>query len=222
MLGHDDLDDAIEAATELWNGAVERGYQREAMQPYRGAVQVGDITVEGAVSADPDRAHLAKVTASRVKGKHRLRAFVELVFLSVLEPDVAWESFVLGRYAGRGHVAVTIGPIGASPQQRRTEAEAMLAELVALYVEGHRAPIPMPCESSYNWQRYTGSDQGKAWRTTRDAWENDKYSAEAKDPANQLLLDDLGETRALVRSGFADYAKRLWAPIIPLSREKKL
>ncbi len=222
-LGHDDLDDAVEAATELWNGAVERGYQREAMRPYRGEVQVGGVTVEGTVLADPDRAHLARVTASRVKGKHRLRAFAELVFMSALEPEVAWESFVLGRYAGgRGHVAVTIGPIGESPQERRAEAEAMLAELVALFVEGHRAPLPMPCESSYSWQRYVGSDRGKAWGTTRDAWENDKFSPEAKDPAHQLLLADLGEMRALLRSGFADYAKRLWAPIIPLSREKKL
>ena len=223
VLGHDDLDDAIEAATELWDGAVERGYNREAMRPYRGAVQVGDITVEGSVLADPDRAHLAKVTASRVKGKHRLRAFTELVFLSALEPDVAWESFVLGRYAGgRGHVAVTIGPIGDSAQQRRAEAEGMLAELVALYIEGLRAPLPMPCESSYNWQRYVGSDRGKAWGATRDSWENDRFSPEAEDPAHQLLLADLEEMRALLRSGFADYAKRLWAPIIPRSREKKL
>ena len=98
----------------------------------------------------------------------------------------------------------------------------MLAELVALYVEGHRAPLPMPCESSYNWQRYVGSDRGKAWGTTRDSWKNDKFSPEAEDPAHQLLLANLGEMQALLDSGFADCAKRLWAPIIPLSREKKL
>ena len=76
----DDLDDAIAAATELWQGAVARGYRREAMQPYRGTIGVGDVAVEGTVLGDPERAHLAKVTASRVKAKHRLRAFTELVF----------------------------------------------------------------------------------------------------------------------------------------------
>jgi exonuclease V gamma subunit len=94
--------------------------------------------------------------------------------------------------------------------------------LADLYVAGHRAPLPMPCESSYNWQRYVGGDRGKAWVTTRDSWENDKFSAEVEDPAHQLLLDDLADTRALLGSGFPEYAKRLWSPIIPLTREKKL
>jgi exodeoxyribonuclease V gamma subunit len=223
VLGHDDLAAAVEAAAELWSGAVERGYNREAMRPYRGTVQIGEMTLEGTVLADPERVHIARVTASRVKGKHRLRAFTELVFLSVLEPDVAWESFILGRYAGgRGHVAVTVGPIGDSAQERRQESAAMLTELVALFVEGHAAPLPMPCESTYNWQRYVRGDRGKAWGVARDSWERDRFNPEAEDPAHRLLLGDLGKFKALHGAGFADYAERLWGPIIPLTREKKL
>ncbi len=222
-LGVDDLDDAIAAASELWQGAVARGYRREAMQPYRGTIGVGDVAVEGTVLGDPERAHLAKVTASRVKAKHRLRAFTELVFLSALEPDAAWESFVLGRNPGRGgHLAVTIGPIGDSPAERRTQALAMLADLVALYVEGQEAPLPMPCEASYRWQWHVGENRGKAWGSARDAWENDRFNPEAEDPAHRLLLADLGAMNALLRAGFADYAKRLWAPIVPLTEDEKL
>jgi exodeoxyribonuclease V gamma subunit len=221
LLGADDLERATQAATDLWNAAVERGYDREAMQPYRGSVPVGGLSVEGTVLADPDRAHLFTVTASTVKAKHRLRSFTELAFLSALRPEAAWTSILLGR-RGRGHVAVTIGPIGATPDERRREATARLTELVALYIEGHGAPIAMPCETAYAWQRNVGSDRGRAWGQARDAWETDRYSPEADDPAHQLLLPELRPMRALLGAGLERYCKRLWGPILPLTREVTL
>ncbi len=222
-LGDDDLATAIDTATVLWNAALERGYDREAMQPYRGSVALGDVTVAGTVLADPEQAHLAVLTASKVKAKQRLRSFTELVFLSALRPEAEWKSILLGRNPNwGGHVAVTMGPIGDDPEKRRHEATAMLAELVALYIDGHEAPLPIPCETAYLWQRNVGSDRDKAWGKAREAWETDRFSPEFDDPAHQLLLADLRPMRALLGAGFESYCRRLWGPILPLSREKKL
>jgi exodeoxyribonuclease V gamma subunit len=222
-LGSDDLQAAIEAATALWDGAVELGYDRARMQPYRGSVTLGEITVEGSVLADPDQAHLARVTASRVKGKHRLRAFAELVFLTALEPDVAWESFLLGRRSsGNGHVAVTINSLGETAPERRDKAHEMLAELIALYAEGQQQPIPLPCETAYTWQRELGKSRGSAWYRASQVWETARFSPEANDAAHVLLLDGVLPFNDLLDTEFEEHCARLWAPIIARSREKSL
>jgi exodeoxyribonuclease V gamma subunit len=213
-LGEDDLDSAVEAATALWEAATGRGYDRQQMRPYRGSVSVGDTVIEGSVSADPDQAHLFTVTASKVKGKQRLRAFAELAFLSALEPDIAWQAHVLGRHPDRGgHVAVTFGPI------RRVSAHDLLTELVALYVEGQQHPLPIPCETGFTWQRNGGSTSGRARYRAGDAWGGN--FGEGRDSANALLLDAV-TIDDLLDAGLEDYCTRLWAPIFGLMGEKPL
>jgi exodeoxyribonuclease V gamma subunit len=222
-LGADDLDGATEAATALWDGAMERGYDREQMQPYRGSVQVGGLLVEGSVSANPEQAHLFTVTASRIKGKRRLRAFAELVFLTALEPDHPWESHLLGkRESYGGHLAVCMGPLPGTATERRSQAVELLGELVALYEEGLTNPIPLPCETAYVWQRNLGSDRGKAWGAAMSTWETDRFNPEAQDAAHELLLGGTLSFRELFGLGFEAYCARLWAPIIGLMGEKKL
>jgi exodeoxyribonuclease V gamma subunit len=222
-LGSDDLEAATEAATALWEGAVERGYDRARMQPYRGSIQIPGVAVTGSVQANPARAHLARVTASRVKGKHRLRVFAELVFLSALEPDIAWESFLLGRKPRYGgHLAVTIGPIGEDTESRHRRAMEMLETLVGLYGEGLRNPLPLPCETGLAWRRNVGNNRGAAFREALETWERDRFSPEAADPAHVMLLGDVLSLSELLDTGFEDYCARLWGPIIPLSREKNL
>jgi exodeoxyribonuclease V gamma subunit len=213
-LGEDDLDGAVDAATALWEAATGRGYDRHQMRPYRGSVTVGDTVIEGAVSADPGQAHLFTVTASKVKGRHRLRAFAELAFLSALEPDIAWKAHVLGRHPDRGgHVAVTFGPV------RRVSAHDLLAELVALYVEGQQHPLPVPCETGFTWQRNIGSGRGRARYRAGDAWGGN--FGEGRDPANAMLLDAV-TIDDLLDAGLEDYCTRLWAPIFGLMGEKQL
>ncbi len=220
-LGDDDLADAVSAASALWEGARDRSYDRQQMRTYQGSLPIGGVTVAGSVLGDPDQAHLARVTASTIKGKHRLRAFVELVFLSALEPEVAWESFLLGR-RGSGHLAVTIGPVGGDPDQRRRRSLELLAELVALYVEGMRAPLPLPCQTAYAWQRNIGSDRRKAFGEAIKVWETDRFDPEAQDPAYQTLFGGVLSLRELLATDFEDYCARLWGPIIPLMREQSI
>jgi exodeoxyribonuclease V gamma subunit len=192
------------------------------MLPWSGVVKAGDTTVEGAVLADPDHGHLLTVTPSVLKGKQRLKAFVELVFLNLLEPDIEWKAILLGRRSQDKHLAVTIGPLGRTPAERHQQAEMILTDLVDLYREGHRVPLPLPCESGYRWQRGLATDRNKAWKDLREAWETDRYNAESLDSAHLLLLADLRDTAALLESRFEEYCERLWLPILSRCREKLL
>ncbi len=201
-----------------WSAGTD--YDRKFMRTFRGSLAVGEVTLEGRVLGDPERAHLARVTASTVKGKHRLRAFVELVFLSAVEPEVAWESFLLGR-RGSGHLAVTVGPIGADAAERRLRSMELLADLVSLFTEGMCEPLPLPCESAYAWQRNIGAHRGRAFGQAADAWERDRFDPEAQDPAHVLAFGPLS-FRDLLGKGFEEYCARLWGPILPMMREQTI
>jgi exodeoxyribonuclease V gamma subunit len=221
-LGIDDIDKAAEAATALWQAATERGYDRQRMRPYRGTVAAGGASVEGVVSADPDAAHLFTVTSSRLKGKHRLKAFVELAFLSALEPDIAWSSQLLGRDPERGgHLAVTFGPMRGTAAERRVAAGELLAGLVALYVEGQEHPLPVPCETTFRWQRGRAKSESSARWAATEAWEKDRFSPEVGDPAHTMLLEAVS-IDDLLAAGLEDFCSRLWSPAFPLMGEKKL
>ena len=115
-----------------------------------------------------------------------------------------------------------IGPIRGDAERRRRQAERLLSGLVDLYVQGLTTPIPLPCETSFVWQRKIGSHRHVARKVAGQAWETDRFSPEAKDPANQFLLPDLGTMSALEASSFPDNARRLWGPILPLLVEKSV
>lgn len=220
-LGSDDLETAIETATILWDAAREHDYDPRRHQPYAGTVDAGVGVVEGTVTADPERSHLATVTPSRLRGKHRLEAFTKMVFLTALHPEVAWKAVLLGkREDTESHVAVTVGPIKGDESGRRNQALEVLAELVGLYREGHDRPLPLPCETAYHWQRKGGADGDSSRRRAAEKFEGS--FGEAADPAHILLLPEVTTFEALERAGFVDYCARLWLPILAASRERNL
>lgn len=218
-LGDDDLDGALRAATTLWEAANERGYDPRRHQPYAATVDTGRGVVEGTVSADPEQAHVATVTPSQIKGKQRLDAWVKTLFLSALEPETAWKAVLLGKRGGK-HVAVTIGPIQGEPEARREKATGLLGDLLDLYREGHRRPLPLPCETGYLWQRAGGANGEAAWKPAKEEFE--KPFGDANDPAHIMVLPELRNFRALEGSEFADFCARLWLPILSMSVEKPL
>ena len=222
-LGRAGLDRARQRAFELWTAATEVGYDPERHEQFVGAVRVGGRTVEGVITADPGASRVDMVTPSRLKGKQRLRAFVQMVFLSALDPHRSWQGLLLGRHLrGDKLRSVTIGPIRGDAERRRHQAERLLSGLVDLYVEGLITPIPLPCETAFSWQMKVGGDLGSARKQAEKAWETDRFSPEARDPANEFLFPHLGTMSALERSSFPDYARRLWGPILPLLAEKSL
>ncbi|MCE2529276.1 MAG: exodeoxyribonuclease V subunit gamma [Acidimicrobiia bacterium] len=220
-LGRAGLDRARQRAFELWTAATEAGYDPERHRQFAGAVRVGGRTIEGLVTADPDASRVDMVTPSRLKGKQRLRAFLQMLFLSALDPHRPWQALLLGRHLrGNKLRSVRLGPIRGDAERRRQQAERMLAGLVDLYVEGLTTPIPLPCETSFGWQRKIGHRRDVARKVAEQAWEKDRFSPEAKDPSNEFLFPALGTMSALERSSFAENAERLWGPILPLLVEK--
>lgn len=218
-LGDDDLEEALMAATTLWEAARERGYDPRRHQPYAGSVDTGRGVVEGTVSADPEQAHIATVTPSQLKGRRRLDAWVRLLFLSALHPEVAWRAVLLGKKGGK-HAAVTIGPITGTGDERRDRATELLGELLDLYREGHRRPLPLPCETAYVWQRAGGADGERSWLPAKDEFEG-SYG-EASDPAQVMVLPEVRSFRHLETTEFAEFCGRLWIPILSMSLEKTL
>lgn len=222
-LGRAGLERARRRAAELWDAAREVGYDPERHEQFTGSVRVGGRTVEGLVTADPGASRVDVVTPSRLKGKQRLRAFLQMVFLSALDPHHSWQGLLLGRHLrGDKLRSVRIGPIRGDGERRRQQAEQLLSGLVDLYVEGLTMPIPLPCETAFTWQMKMGGGLGSARKQAEKAWEKDRFSPEAKDPPNEFLFPDLGTMSALERSPFPEYARRLWGPILPLLREKSV
>lgn len=222
-LGRQGLEKARRRVTDLLNAARVVGYDPARYEQHTGAVRVGHHMIGGSVSADPTTSRVDVVTPSRLKGKQRLRAFLQMVFLSALEPHRPWHGLLLGRHLrGDKLWSVRIGPIRGDAERRRHQAEWLLSGIVDLYVEGLVTPIPLPCETSFGWQRKIGSHRDVARKIAGQAWETDRFSPEAKDPANEFLFGDLATMSALERSSFPAYARRLWGPILPLLVEKSV
>lgn len=217
-LGDDDLEEALAAAGTLHAAAVASGYDPHRHHPFAGTVDVGGLVVDGTVNADPELGHIATVTPSRLNGARRLRAFAEMVFLSALRPDVAWTAVLIGKKEKSDkHLLVTLGPVrAADPETRRRRAVALLGELVDLYVEGHQRPLPLPCETAYNWQRKGGRNGEGALKSAADAFTWDR------DEAYELVLPHLDSVESLLDSEFADFCERLWLPVLESSAERTL
>ena len=222
-LGRRGLESARERAVDLWSAARLAGYDPERHEQFTGAVRVGKHTIDGSITADPEACRVDTVTPSRLKGKQRLRSFVRMLFLTALDPVRPWQGLLIGRhFRGDRLWRVTIGPLGRDPERRKHEADRLLAGLVDLYVEGLVTPIPLPCETAFIWQRSIRNGRDVALKKAGAAWETDRFSPEAKDPANTFLFPELGTMAALGHSSFPAYAARLWGPIIPLLVEKGL
>ncbi len=223
FLGVQALGKVRQRATDLSKRALAEGHDPDGYRQYTGSVRVGGHRIEGTVRADPATSRLDIVTPSRLKGKQRLRVFLQVVFLSVVEPEIPWQGLLLGRHVtGEKLRRVTIGPIRGEAAYRRTEAERLLSRLVALYVEGLMTPIPMPCETSYTWQRNIGNSRASAVSKARQKWETDRFSPEGKEPAHEFLFPELATMSDLEKSPFPVYAERLWGPIFPLLGEKSV
>ncbi|MCY4368767.1 MAG: exodeoxyribonuclease V subunit gamma [bacterium] len=220
-LGQPGLERAQQRATGLLKAAQMAGYDPARSEQHTGAVRVGNHLIEGTVNADRTASRVDLVTPSRLKGKQRLRAFLQVVFLSALEPDRPWQGLLLGRHLrGDKLWSVRIGPIRGDTERRRQQAEELLSGLVDLYVEGLTTPIPLPCETSFVWQRNLGNHRSIARKVAGHAWETDRFSPEARDPANEFLFPNLSTMADLERSSFPGNAGRLWGPILPLLVEK--
>ena len=220
-LGSDDLDAAIAQAEELWAVAKDVGIVPHRQRPFTGTVHIDGHAVEGRVTADPEAGHVAVITASRLAAKQRIAAFADLAFLSALVPEQEWEAVLVGRSEwGAKLKVITMGPIGGDPADRHPAATKLLGGLIAIYLDAHVGPLPLPPKTAYAWQRGLAKGRDAAFNGANGAWVTDRFSPESVDAANALVFPHLSHIDSLLNSEFVEYAKRLWLPILPLCREK--
>ncbi len=216
-----ELDYARRDVEQLWGAALQRGYHQPRHRWFRGELQVAGRLVEGSVLADPEAAHVPLVTPSKVKASHRLGVLVRLAFLTVLDPSRPWHGLILARrVSGRGLHETTVGPFEGTDSERGTAALVVLERLVAIFDDGHRRPMALPCETGRSFQQHAATNRGQAIRDARAEFEKKGYG-ENRDPSLRLLFGDLDTMLQLLEeTDFELHAERLWAPVRGLFRER--
>ncbi len=94
----------------------------------------------------------------------------------------------------------------------------MLADLVAMYDSGRRAPIPLPLKTSYAWAE-TDHNRGAPLRDAGWKWKTGKYPGEDAEPAHVKVWGPGFPLEDLVAAGLPDYATRLWLPMLSAERD---
>ncbi|MDN5916326.1 MAG: exodeoxyribonuclease V subunit gamma [Pseudonocardia sp.] len=160
---------------------------------------------------------VVRVEYSRLKAKHRLRAWVQLLALTTAHPDRRWTAVTVGRGSG-GVARSTLGPV--EPER----APGLLADLVALRAEGLREPLPLPTDAAavYARARSKGVVVANALATAGAEWSKFECAEPAhvfvRGPKAPLILrDEPGAGAEPTR--FGTLATRLWAPLLSHERQ---
>jgi exodeoxyribonuclease V gamma subunit len=150
---------------------------------------------------------LVSVTYSKLGGQHLLQSWIPLLALLAHDPGRDWSAICIGRPKR-----------GTTPRQETIGRPAetavdLLADLIAMYDEGRRAPLPLPVKTSFAWAeaRHTHGDpeQAAGYR-----WRTGNYPGEDQAPAHELAWGKGAWLRVLINAGLDDYACRLWLPML--------
>ncbi len=125
---------------------------------------------------------ILSMTYSTLGPKHRLKAWVQLVALTVAQPDHNWRAVAVGR-GGRGALRSLFEPLSL------TEAETALDELIALYRAGLVSPLPIPVKTSaeYARPRQQGHRVASARNVAEKKWVSGRYPGEQSDAEHVLV-----------------------------------
>lgn len=154
---------------------------------------------------------LVSVTYSKLDGKHLLQSWIPLLALAAGHPDQDWTAVCIGR-PRRGDTPRIEG-LG-----RPDNPVELLADLVAIFDEGRREPLPLPIKTSYAWAaaRHVGDDPeheaGFRWRSGRFPGENEA-------PAHVRAWGRGAPLSSLV--GLGEYSERLWLPLLQAERSAR-
>jgi exodeoxyribonuclease V gamma subunit len=179
-LADDALDDITATITELLRAADELGIDLATPGT---AIDV-DVTLPSGTRVQGTVADVVGTTRrassySKLGPQHRLRAWIDLLALTVQDPTRPWTAVTLGN--GRDEASTKqrrsavaslsrIGPHdeiahpgprhrtlsqpghladGLGPEARRARATAALEDLVSLRRRGLRGPVPLPCKTAH-------------------------------------------------------------------------
>ncbi|MGU3497969.1 exodeoxyribonuclease V subunit gamma [Mycobacterium sp. C31M] len=141
---------------------------------------------------------LVSVTYSKLGGQHLLASWIPLLALTAAH-GTRWSAVCIGRPPR--HTTPRVSGLGAP-----SDAKALLHDLVSMYDEGRRRPLPLPIKTSYAWAEARKAGEDPQQRVTY-RWRNDR-----DDPAIVRVWGRDPDLDALV--GLDDYAQRLWLPLL--------
>ncbi|MFZ2501331.1 MAG: exodeoxyribonuclease V subunit gamma, partial [Nocardioides sp.] len=173
------------------------------------------------------RGRLVPVSFSRLGPAHRLRSWINLLAVTAQDPDHNYTAHTIGR-PGNRQETVAISRLG--PIDDRSAA-AHLRDLVTLYDEGRRRPLPLPVKSSCAYAEYRRSEAsvGESLKAASKRWQDDRFKGEQSDAENVRLYGrraslpgtrkadwgDLDIPREPDESApFGALAMRLWRPLL--------
>ncbi len=147
-------------------------------------VDLADGTrVVGTVAARPDgeRPGPARIQFSKVRPRHRVAAWLDLLMVSGSDPSREWRSVLIGQ-AASGKEAVDHGELVSrvDPQRQQEEARRGLAVAVDCLRRGWVEPVPLFPTVSYEL-----AHDGNA----RTAWSDNRGFGDGDDESVRLVFD---------------------------------
>jgi exodeoxyribonuclease V gamma subunit len=221
QLGEASLRTAAERAEQVLAASVlERALEPES---YDVDVALADGTRLLGTVAGVRGTVLLSTTCATLSARHRLRAWVQLVALSVAHPGRGWSAVAVGR-SGKSVLRSVQGPV--EPEQARSVVE----QLVALHRTGLTCPLPLPVRTSAEYAEMRGRGRSVELARTMAAkrWDDDRFPGECSDPEHVLLHGEQAPLTVLTRQApapgdggpldepdrFGRLARRLWQPLL--------
>ncbi|WP_435746896.1 exodeoxyribonuclease V subunit gamma [Nocardioides sp. SYSU DS0663] len=212
-LGIDTLTDVCEKCQALWNRTVD--LRTVAPRSVDVDVPLGDGRRLTGTVVGVHGTRLVTLTFSKLKAKHRLPAWVDLLALSAGHPDEHWTSHAVGRDRA-GPKRALAGPLDHRAVDR-------LRELVGLMDLGHTRPLPLPVATAHAWAEaraleLMGNDRSPEQAAARE-WETDPHSSwgidrEDADPAHVRVWGERAPLSVLLEAGLPTYAWLVWEPLL--------
>ena len=173
---------------------------------------------------------IATVEYAKLGPKHRLRAWVRLLALTVCQGDVGWRAVTIGRDRDGRVSRSTLGPVDPGT------AAALLTGLVDLSDEGLCEPLPLFTKASHAYARCRtrGGQVDDAVAAARKEWTRFGAGGEGDDPAQAMVWGSatpmdtlLTEQTVTDRTSaeptrFGALAMRVWAPLFDAETVKRL
>jgi exodeoxyribonuclease V gamma subunit len=151
---------------------------------------------------------LRTATFSRLAARHRIAAWVRLLALTAAFPSAGYDARIIGK---RGREAAEVRCL---PALTGDEALAHLVDIVAMYDDGMRAPLPLICKTSAAYAESGDDAAAKEW-TSEYEWPKEDADAEhVLALGGQLTYEELS-----AMPDFPELAHRLWDPV--LARETR-
>ncbi len=176
-------------------------------------LDLGPVRLSGSVSGLYGDVALT-VIYSRLSARQRLRAWIELLALTVGRPGRDWRAVVVGR-GGR----TTLGPVGPE------FAATALADLIDLHGVGMAGPIPFAPRTAYEYALIRFRERPFEQESARvaGAWKNERDDVWARvlgpDPSLEVLMaessrseEERGQLGEPTR--FGTLARRVFHPLL--------